>query len=167
MFSKLDSPNFNLFNNPLVMLSCKEGFAFISFGKLVNVSKHAVRVAWVFKGNKQIRNICLTKCWTVFFFVLFYSLILLLRLNWAFNWLATFSIRNWEQECVLSLTVHKVTNPTGWVETSENMSLVCLHEDKSWTHVVTLCMESLSTTAVHNSLSLYFLWMLIQQSGTS
>ena len=148
------------------MFASKERFAFITFWKFKNISKHAIWIAWVFESYEKIRNIGFSECRTVFFFVLLYCFIFLLGFYWAFDRFASFSICDWKQICILSLTVHKIANPACWIKTSENVAGVRLNEDQSWTHIVTLCMEPLCSSSVDYCFSLYFLCVLVEHCGT-
>ena len=148
------------------MFSSKECFAFVAFRKFINISKHAVWVARVFEGYEEIWNIGFSECRAVFLFVLLYCFIFLLRFNWAFNRFTTFSVCDWKQICVLGFAIHKIAYPACRIEASENVALVCLNEDQSWTHIVTFCMEPLSSPSIYDCFSLDFLRMLVEQCST-
>jgi len=86
-------------------------------------------------------------------------------LHRALYGLATFTVSYRKQESILTFTVQEVTHPAGWIISTENVALVCLHEKKGWAHVIAFGMEPLSTTSIDYRLFLKFFCVLVKEGS--
>lgn len=143
MIKSLNCPNFNFIYLPVFFLSRQKNFAINFFGHFINVSKHAVRVAEIFKSYEEVAYVCFTKSWRVFCFVLLYCVVSLVLANWTSDRASLLSICHAKQIRLERVSIGEVTDPARRIKSSKNMTVVSPYYHKCGALIITAVVKAL------------------------